>query len=191
MCRKRNVVAVSVAVVVSLVVCGGLIVGAGLVLKNVVSARPCVPPPDEETLVAAYAADQLLTAGRPTKPAGPPEVRHFCDLVGVERIHPLSYTEVTYRYPTTDWQTALDLRALYQASAATEGWVYAGSRNDDAIAAIHFCRSVAGVTSTLTIALLRGDVTGGPVLDARQIVSVPIHAVCPFQADLWGPSYRP
>jgi hypothetical protein len=189
MCRKRNVAAVSLAV--SLVVCGGLIVGAGLVVKNLFSGRPCVPPPYEETLIAAYADDQLLTAGRPTESAGPPDVRHFCDLVGVEHIHPLSYTEVTYKYPAMDWQTALDLKALYQANASAEGWAYTGSRNDDAIAAVHFCRSINGVTSTLTIALLRGDITGGPVIDARQIVSVPIHAVCPFQADLWGPSYRP
>jgi hypothetical protein len=59
------------------------------------------------------------------------------------------------------------------------------------IAAIEFCRGVRGISSTLTIAMLGHDVTGGGIIEARQIVSVPSDQTCPFQSDLWGPSYQP
>lgn len=190
MSGKRIVLVVCVALV-PLLACSGLTISAGLIVKNVVTTRPCQPPPYETGLIAAYTAEPLLTTGRPTRSAGTPEIRHFCDLVGVEDIHPLSYTEVTYRYPANDWRTAQDLMAAYEPDAATEGWGYAGNRDDDATAAIEFCHSVTGLTSTLIIALLRGNVTGGPTVEARQIVSVPAHASCPFESGLWGPSYRP
>jgi len=59
------------------------------------------------------------------------------------------------------------------------------------IAAIEFCQAVQGIRTTLTIALLGGDVAGGVIIEARQIVSVPADQTCPFQSDLWGPNYQP
>jgi hypothetical protein len=62
-------------------------------------------------------------------------------------------------------------------------------RNDTHAAAIEFCRTIAGVLSTLTIAFNNyGDLQH--ILEYRQVVSVPADRSCPFQSDIWGPNYR-
>jgi hypothetical protein len=164
--------------------------------------RACKSPQNEPTLITAYLAEPLLTAGSPPPTEEPavqsvpdlspgasqssdqPDIHHFCDLVGVDPIHPLGFTEVTYRYPASAWHPVPDLLDLYQSSAAAEGWVYSSNRNDNNIAAIEFCRAVRGINSTLTVALMRGDGAGAPIIEARQIVSVPSDGYCPFQS-LW------
>ena len=189
MAEKRALIAGSVALVVPLLLCGGLAIGGGLLARDALTTHPCQPPAHEPALVAAYAAEPLLTMGA-SPPSDPPLVYRFCKPVGAERIHPLGYTEVSYWYPAVGWRTAPQLRAAYGPTAEAEGWQYAGGRNDTLVAAIQFCRTLGGVRSTLTIAFV-GD--GNPVQhvrEVRQVVSVPADQSCPFQSDIWGPSYR-
>jgi hypothetical protein len=169
--------------VVPLVVCAGYLFGAGVTATRYDKGQPCRTPSNETALIAAYSADPMLTIGMPTRPSGQPTIEHVCDqLVNVDSSHPIGYTEVNYVYPVAaDYSP--DLLALYSSGATAEGWVYAGSGNHDAA---QFCRSVDGVASTLTIAVAH-DINA----EVREIVSIPVHARCPFQADVWGPAYDP
>lgn len=187
---KRATVAAIVSL--ALVFCALPTFVVGRFLAHVLAdPRACKAPAYEPALITAYAAEPLLTAGVPSLPTGQPEIRHFCDLIGPDHIHNLSYTEVTYRYPAGVWLVVPVLLDLYQPSAEAEGWVYSGNRDDSDIAAIEFCKAVRGTRTTLTIAMLAANVAGGTTVEARQIVSVPDDQQCPFQSDLWGPSYFP
>jgi hypothetical protein len=187
----RRAVVISIVVGLALVMCAGLTVGVGAFVRDHLVRYGCQPPSYEPPLVATYSAEPLLSAGANDQSSDGPQVGYVCDRVGVDHIHTLGYTEVTYRRPAHNWQPLTDLLAAYEAQAAAEGWVYSGNRDDDQIAAVEFCRTVQGIRSTLTIAMLRGDVTGGVTTEARQVVSVPADRTCPFQADLWGPTYLP
>lgn len=186
MAGKRALIAATTAVVVPLLLCSGLAIGGGLLARHAANAHhPCQPPANEPALVAAYRADPLLTAGAVASSAAT-RVFRFCDEVGVDRIQPIGYTEVTYYYPAAGLRSAAVLRALYGSTAEAEGWRYAGGYNDTIVAAVEFCRGVAGVQSTLTIAFV-GD--GDPpqhVTEVRQVVSIPADQSCPFHSDVWG-----
>lgn len=188
MASKRASIAGGVALVVPLLLCGGLAIGGGLLARTGLAAHPCRSPANEPALMAAYAAEPLLTVD--AAPASdPPLVYRFCDSVGVDRIHPVGYTEVTHRYPTAGWRTAPELRAAYGQAAEAEGWRYAGGRDDTIVAAIEFCRTVVGVHSTLTIAFIGDGNPAQHVTEVRQVVSIPADRSCPFQSDAWGPDY--
>lgn len=187
--RRVLVVAVTLALAVLVgVVWAGVTVVGGLVRLVPASPTPCKPPWDESRLLAAFEVEPLMTPPR-TTPAMVPGIGRFCQPIGVDRIQPLSYTELTYRYPAS-WMSLTQLRAIYDVMATAEGWQYAGNRSDSEIVALEYCRPVEGVATTLTIAVLRGDVTGGPTLATRSIVTVPAGVSCPFEA-VWGPSYFP
>jgi hypothetical protein len=181
---RTDTVAAIVALVLVFCALPTFLVGSFLV-HMLADPRACKSPPYEPALITAYATEPLLTAGVTSLPTDQPEIRHFCDLVGTDHIHNLSYTEVTYRYPASAWRAVPELLAAYQPSGAAEGWVYSGNRNDSDIAAIEFCKAVQGTSTTLTIAMLAANI-GGATVEARQIVSVPGDQDCPFQSDLWG-----
>ncbi len=190
MAEKRALIAGSVALVVPLLLCGGLAIGGGLLARDALTTHPCQPPAHEEALIAAYAAEPLLTMGASPPSDDPPEVYRFCHRQqGAERAYTHGYTEVTYRYPASGWRTAPELRAAYGPTAEAEGWQDAGGRNDT-VAAIEFCRTLGGVRSTLTIAFVGDGNPAQHVTEVRQVVSVPADQSCPFQSDVWGPGYR-
>jgi hypothetical protein len=183
---KRVLIAGTIAVVVPLLVCGGLAIGGELLARNAANTNhPCQPPVDEPALVAAYRAEPLLTEGAVASSAGL-QVYRFCDEVGVDRIQPIGYTEVTYQYPAAGLRSAAVLRTLYGSTAEAEGWRYSGGRNDTIVAAVEFCRTVAGVQSTLTIAFVGHGDPPQHVTEVRQVVSVPADQSCPFHSDVWG-----
>jgi hypothetical protein len=186
---RKDTVAAIVALV--LVFCAVPTFFIGRFLAHILAdPRACKSPAYEPALITAYAAEPLLTAGIASLPTDQPQIRHFCDL-GTDHIHNLSYTEVTYRHPAGVWRAVPVLLAVYQSTAVAEGWVYSGNRDDSDIAAIEFCKAVRGTRTTLTIAMLAANVAGGATVEAREIVSVPGDQDCPFQSDLWGPSYFP
>ena len=168
------------------VLCVGLCAGGANRLTHAIIKPPCQPPANEEALIAAYAAEPLLIADGPAASPGV-SVFRFCEKVG-ERSHAVGYTEVTHTRPETVWRTAPDLYAAYGSTAEAEGWRYAGGRNDGYVAAIEFCRTIAGALSTLTIAFnSNGNLQH--FTQYRQVVSVPADRSCPFQSDIWGPNY--
>jgi len=165
-----------------LVACGGLVVlGGGLLVKNALA--PCTPPANEERLIAAYLAEPLLAADAPAASVLPRRVYRSCDVrPAVEHQHPVGHSEVDQRYLVTRWRTAPQLLAADGGRAVAEGWAAVPARNDDRVAAVQFCRSVEGVPSTLTIAVLHD---GAGFVEVRQVTSLPAHASCPFQEDVW------
>jgi hypothetical protein len=189
MSRTGSRLPIALVAVVALLCLGGLL-GLGLVVKNAVTIRPCVPPYDEASLLAAYTAEPLLTADQPAAASTQPVISYFCHLTGTEHLRPTGYTAVQYRYVVSGWQTADALRAAYGSAAAAEGWTFANSRDDEQIAGVEFCRPVGRVASTLVIALKRDAGIGGPIVAARSIASIPANTSCPFHV-VWGPFYRP
>jgi hypothetical protein len=112
----RRAIIVSIAGL-ALVICAGATMGVGVFVRRALGTGPCKPPSYEPALITAYRAEPVLTVGitsQPTEepaiqhvpqltagasqPSDQPDIRHFCDTVGVDHIHPLSYSEVTYRY---------------------------------------------------------------------------------------------
>jgi hypothetical protein len=141
--------------------------GAGVVLWHY--THRCVLTPDEAALVAAYSADPMIREAQGTASAGPIRLDGPCDY---ETGRLDGHVRVFVDRPVDTWRTSEQLAEANQAASAAAGWVPASSDPDLAPEhpAVHYCRRINGVHSSLTILIFRTE-TGPQIFEQTSIAS--------------------
>jgi hypothetical protein len=152
--------------------------GAGVALWRY--AHRCVLTPDEAALVAAYSSDPMIRQAKEAASAGPIRLDGPCDY---ETGRLDGHVVVLVDRPVDTWRTSEQLAEANQAASAAAGWVPASPDPDlgpPKHPAVHYCRRINGVHSSLTILIFRLE-TGPQIFEQRYISSEPrflIGAAC-------------
>jgi hypothetical protein len=116
-------------------------------------APGCVPPPNENRLLAEYASDPVLTV-RPdgATEVGKPKRSKACVQLDLEDV---SATSVTLQFRLSRDYDAAALRRTYGPAVRHRGWLAdelsPGPGSDPGDVFLSYCRMVDGVTSVLVL----------------------------------------
>ncbi len=112
----------------------------------------CVPPANEETLLADYESDPALAAAPVGAiPRGEPTRMAACFRVGPPGREGISRTTVWVQYDLTGDLGPDDVRALVEPLASRGGWKALDSQISDSHGMLSYCRVVLGTLSVLEV----------------------------------------
>ncbi len=112
----------------------------------------CVPPANEERLLAEYESDPALAAAPAGAiPRGEPSRMAACYRVGSPGREGISRTTISVQYDLTGDLGPDDVRALVEPLASRGGWKPLDSQISDSHGMLSYCRAVLGTPSVLEV----------------------------------------